>query len=106
MFVRLILSEYCVSDTFEASCAGDDVILMTRAVFGQMRLGRCVTEDLGYVGCHGDVLDLLNVKCSGKKHCSVPVVTASQDMIARSSCRPSLMQYLEADYKCVSGRFL
>ena len=94
---------YCNSDTFEASCAGDDVILMTQAVFGQMRLGRCITEDLGYVGCHGDVLDLLDAQCSGKKRCSLHVADSSPDMITRSNCRQSLLQYLEADYKCLAG---
>ena len=76
---------------------------MSKAQFGQMRIGRCVTEDLGYIGCHGDVLDILDNRCSGKKSCSLSVAAASRDMIPRSTCRQSLLQYLEADYQCVPG---
>ena len=95
------LSEYCIVESFDASCSSGDVIIMTQAHFGQMRVGRCIEEDLGYIGCSGDVIDLLDAQCSGRESCSVPVSNSA--MIAKSSCRKSLLQYLEADYECRPG---
>lgn len=96
-----LLTEYCNMESFDATCPEGDVILMTHAQFGQMRLGRCIEVDLGYVGCYGDVLGLLDRTCSGKTSCSVAV--GGRDMASTSNCAKSLMQYLEADYKCVKG---
>ena len=93
--------DYCNLESFDANCASGDVIVMTHAQFGQMRLGRCIEEDLGYIGCQGDVISLLDAQCSGRQSCSVAV--GGKEMIERSSCRTSLMQYLEADYQCLPG---
>ena len=38
---------------FEASCAEDEVVVMTTAQYGRMRPGRCVKKDYGYIGCSG-----------------------------------------------------
>ena len=50
--------EYCPWETFKATCKEDEVIAMETARYGRMRLGRCVKNDLGYVGCFTDVLYL------------------------------------------------
>ena len=71
---------------------------MTHARYGQMRIGRCVTADLGYIGCGADVMYLFDTKCSGKQSCSVRV--GDENMGERSSCLSGLEQYLEADYVC------
>ena len=34
--------EVCQTETFQASCPDDQVIIMTTAKYGRMRLGRCV----------------------------------------------------------------
>ena len=34
--------EVCQTETFQASCVDDQVIIMTSAKYGRMRLGRCV----------------------------------------------------------------
>ena len=77
------------------------MIVMTEAKFGQMKLGRCLDVDFGHLGCHGDVLDVMDLECSGKKECSVEV--GSLEMVAKSNCAKSLMQYLEAEYRCVES---
>ena len=71
---------------------------MTHARYGQMRVGRCVPTDLGYIGCGADVMYMFDTKCSGKQSCSVLV--GGENMGERSSCMSSLAQYLEADYVC------
>ena len=34
-------------EVFHAKCSPSEVIMMKNAVYGRMRLGRCVTVDLG-----------------------------------------------------------
>jgi len=36
--------------------------MLERAVYGRMRLGRCIVHDLGYLGCQRDVL--LTARCA------------------------------------------
>ena len=90
-------------EDFEAQCPDDHVIVMTEAKFGQMKLGRCLDVDVGHLGCHGDVIDVMDAHCSGKRECSVEL--GSQEVVSKSNCAKSLMQYLEADYTCVRGLY-
>jgi len=46
--------EYCQWESFNATCGRDQVILITAAVYGRMRVGRCVPYDY-YLGCSTDV---------------------------------------------------
>ena len=85
-------------ELFEASCAADEVIVMTYARFGQMRVGRCIATDLGYIGCGADVMYIFDDKCSGKQSCSVQV--GDENMDERSTCISGLKEYLQADYIC------
>ena len=34
-------------ETFHAECAEDEVIMMTHALFGRMKMGRCIESGLG-----------------------------------------------------------
>ena len=88
-------------EDFEAQCPDNQVIVMAEAKFGRMKLGRCLDVDVGHLGCYGDVLDVMDSECSGKKGCSVEV--GSLEMVAKSDCAKSLMQYLDAEYTCVRG---
>ena len=49
--------EYCQWETFSAKCPDGEMLLMKNGVYGRMRLGRCVKNDFGYIGCGSDVLD-------------------------------------------------
>ena len=86
---------------FSASCASDEVIVIERAQFGRMRVGRCVEVDLGYIGCGADVRYILDEECSGKRECEVQV--GDKNMKERSSCLKGLEQYLVANYTCREG---
>jgi hypothetical protein len=95
--------EYCYYDTFDARCPDGEVVVMTTAVYGRMRFGRCVKTNFGYIGCFTDVLDLLDRRCSGHRGCSVEVVEPTFDNIR--PCNVELKTYLEADYRCIRGRY-
>ena len=50
------IKEYCLTESFMTACSPDEVIVMSVARFGRMRLGGCVTRNYGNLGCYTDVL--------------------------------------------------
>ena len=40
-------TEYCSTEAFKAKCADGEVIVMTHALYGRMKVGKCVKVDLG-----------------------------------------------------------
>ena len=94
--------EYCMPEMFHAECDPGEVILMERAEFGRMELGRCVTRNYGHIGCTSDVLRLLDQFCSGREECHVSV---SDPLIVRTQpCPQDLASYLDASYRCIPGQ--
>jgi len=94
------IREYCLTEYFNASCPGpSDVILMTSAVYGRMRLGRCIRGDYN-LGCSNDVISLFDAQCSGRKSCDVSVRT----LVDIRPCQRDFASYLEASYICITGK--
>jgi len=86
---------------------------MTRAMYGRMRMGRCLEDEEGelfqrnvndpkFLGCSADVQHLMDIKCSGKHRCDVPLMSDS-DLGKVKPCHVSLKLYLEASYQCITG---
>ena len=67
-----------------------------------MKIGPCVKENLGFLGCNRDVTSLMASKCSGRQSCEVSV----QDQALHDSnpCSRDATYSLEVTYKCMSGR--
>ena len=76
LFINLLLTlyhlhiisvrDYCQTEQFKATCADDEVILITSAQYGRMSSGRCVKQNYGYIGCAANVLGISDSKCSGR----------------------------------------
>jgi len=106
------LSEYCNMETFRARCQHGDVIVMETALFGRMRVGRCITSDAYLtalqqldptsLGCSADVLGYVDRVCSGRSACDVSV--ASPELHQFRPCPEQLTMYLEATYSCLTGQ--
>lgn len=102
-----------MSETFQPRCLKNQVILMERADYGRMRIGRCITaeevdahrsvagDDPRYFGCSADVLVILHRKCSGRSECEVRSSEISAENI--KPCFPGLSVYLEVSYSCITG---
>ncbi|ELT88188.1 hypothetical protein CAPTEDRAFT_216978 [Capitella teleta] len=97
--VSAAVQEYCATESFNATCNPDEVIIIKSALYGRMHLGRCVEGDFGYIGCSVDVLSVLDRMCSGRRTCQFQVPLAEFD--ALRPCVPDLTSYLEADFECV-----
>ena len=93
--------EFCETETFQAQCQPDEVISMTVAKYGRMKIGRCVRKDLGYLGCFSDVLPIADRKCSGKQTCEIRMPDADFDQT--KPCLEELKTYMEARYDCIKG---
>jgi len=94
--------DYCLIESFHAQCRHwSDVILMEYAQFGRMELGRCVTRNFGHIGCSTDVINQLDVVCSGRPACDFSVSDPS--LVRTKPCPKDFTSYLEASYRCVPG---
>ena len=111
MFIFLILfyfagelSEYCTFEVFKANCAPDHVVVMTTAMYGRMRLGRCVTRDYGQLGCGLSVIGVLDRYCSGRRSCEMPpIYTSFKEENLAVNCHDDLPLFLLAEYRCING---
>lgn len=95
--------EVCDEEQFQPSCLRDEVLLVNAARFGRMQLGHCGTEDFGFLGCHKDVLQIVDGICSGQRECSIFVSGKNEDLMRDSPCNRNLVSYLEVDYNCIKG---
>jgi len=94
------ISEYCQLETFHASCPDGQVLYMDGAMYGRMRLGRCVRRDYGSIGCAADVLPHTDRLCSGRRTCSFQVA----ELNGNQPCPGDLTPYLDLNYTCISSR--
>ena len=92
--------EYCW-ETFNATCADNEVILITSARYGRMKLGRCLSRDY-YVGCSADVMPQADKICSGRHSCEMSIPDTSLHKL--QPCPKDLLAYLEASYTCIQGK--
>ena len=94
-------ASFCETETFHATCALDEVIVMTRAQYGRMRISRCVKLDYGHLGCEADVLELADARCSGRRRCEIRI--PDPEFAKNKPCPEDLKPYFEAAYQCVKG---
>ena len=90
-----------MTEAMQAVCKDDEIIIVTSAKYGRMKLGRCVKTDFGFVGCSRDVLDLVDKKCSGRRRCAINVPDPMFEEMR--PCNQEFKSYLEAAYACVKG---
>ena len=96
--------EYCTTETFRAECAVGEVILVRKALYGRMEIGRCVELNLGYIGCHEDVIRIVDARCSGKRTCEIRVPDTELEQL--HVCIRDLKSYLSVSYMCLKGKLL
>ena len=94
--------EYCDTDSFQAECPANHVIVMTSARFGRMASGRCIGDELGNMGCSSDALPMLDRLCSGRRVCQFEVFKLVERV--PTNCHKELAKYLNADYICTRGK--
>ena len=74
---------------------------MDTARYGRMQFGRCISKEYGYVGCSQEVLEYSDSRCSGRRHCQMPVSDFLKEQLR--PCPKDVTPYFEASYRCVQG---
>lgn len=96
--------QYCDAEVFSPSCAADEVVVVSEALYGRMRVGKCIEAEYAFsMGCASNVLPYLDLLCSGRRSCSVPI--AAWNLLANSqrNCTSKLQSYLEVHFSCIKG---
>jgi len=91
--------DVCMHEVFNASCRQGAVILMVLAVYGRMRIGRCINGDFN-IGCSKDVLSYFDAQCSTRQSCDVSI----RNLVEIHPCQRDFTSYLQASYKCIEGK--
>ena len=92
----LFVIEYCAGEISKPDFGGDNVINMKSALYGRMRLGRCVPIGFGYTGC-SNVHACMDSKCTGKQKCEIQAVNT--EIKTSDGCMAGIERYLQADYE-------
>ena len=96
--------ELCQTEVFRAQCtAADEVLFIKSALYGRMKIGKCVQTDYGHVGCNADVMQHTDRRCSGKRKCQIPIPDPVLDKV-KSNCPKEFKLYLQIFYECMQGK--
>ena len=76
---------------------------MTSAVYGRKKIGRCVEEDVGFLGCHNDALDVMDEECSGRRECQIIVSINKFRKDITGACNKAVAGYISTVFICMEG---
>ncbi|ELT90695.1 hypothetical protein CAPTEDRAFT_211533 [Capitella teleta] len=96
-------TEICAMEDFSAQCKYDEIMMITKASYGHIRLGRCAKRDFGHFGCYVDVTSFVSTQCTGKRVCELQI----KDIAASSvlpDCAEGLLTFVEISHICIKGR--
>ena len=99
--VGLVTREFCAYQTMDIKCDADRVVVMETALNGRMADGQCVSSLHGYIGCQKDVLDLVDLRCSGRHGCKMELPDKTLDLA--TPCPKDLVRFLMVSYRCLQG---
>ena len=94
--------DFCFLENFEARCPAGLQVSIIKAELGRMRLGKCITKDNGYVGCHDIVTEEVQMKCKGLETCIFHVSSLGPSVL---SCPGNRMSFLYVEHECLPGMF-
>ncbi len=95
----------CNRDTFEGRCATGSVLEMTAARYGRVKVGDCISSNLGFLGCGKDALPEMDAWCSGRQSCSVKVDKEDNvELNEGNTCVKDVESHLEVQYRCSAGK--
>ena len=92
-------------EVFNPVCHEDEVIVMQTAWYGHIKIGRCIDEDIGRLGCFVDQLSVMDKMCSGRQSCQVAFSDSVMEGEFPCTLSKSFVRYLEASFICHKGEF-
>ena len=109
-------NEFCQFEIFQPQCSKNDVIIISGAIYGRMRIGKCITakeissegdmvENRRYLGCSADIMDVIDQKWSLKSNCQIRILDSELGFDQNTPCLSGLKLYLEVNYTCINGEW-
>ncbi|ELT90705.1 hypothetical protein CAPTEDRAFT_211543 [Capitella teleta] len=68
---QAIETEVCSHETYSSQCQYDEILVITKAIYGHIRQGRCAIRDVGHFGCFTDVTSYMESQCLSQRSCIV-----------------------------------
>lgn len=96
------VTESCERETFTARCPYSQQIIITKALYGHMALGKCLTVDFGHLGCAADITDIVSQRCDGKQKCEIDI--DDDEIVNEEPCLNGLELYMEITHACIPGK--
>ena len=96
-------TDFCIRDTFVASCRSGEMLHIRESLLGVMRPSRCTSASGNepHMGCYGNVTRKVQEKCEGKSYCEFGVF----NMVGGdTTCPSNVMQYLNVWHMCAAGK--
>ena len=93
-----------MTEIFNPRCSEDEVVIMQTARYGHIKLGRCIDEDVGRLGCYIEQLSVMDRLCSGKQSCEVAFSDSLMEGEFPCTLSRSFARYLEASFTCRKGK--
>ncbi|CAD5123714.1 DgyrCDS12033 [Dimorphilus gyrociliatus] len=101
----LVNEELCTAINGEKrsiSCSRGHIIIVKRAFYGRERVGNCVEETMGHIGCSVNALEYYQKKCNGNATCKFLIPDGHLE--GRKPCKNNeLKNYLDIGYDCVKA---
>ncbi|ESN96078.1 hypothetical protein HELRODRAFT_189099 [Helobdella robusta] len=102
--------EHCNGELFAPTCQHGEVVVIKKALYGRMNIGKCLTEseleaygsqktNPKFYGCKKDVTAFLSEVCSMKNRCDLRITDL--DKFANGLCHPGLRLHLNVAYSCL-----
>ena len=88
-------------ESFQAGCGTGEVLVIQTALYGHIRLGKCVRHDLGFLGCTTDATGIMDDLCSGRNACETVNVA---NIFEHTRVCDGLEKYMEVSHTCVRGK--
>ncbi|ELU00784.1 hypothetical protein CAPTEDRAFT_190616 [Capitella teleta] len=97
--------DICDGEALNLECPDSQVLLMKRAHYGRMQIGKCIRRDLGFLGCQSSVLGKMDSLCSGFQRCDMPSINRKMFELD-DGCSSEVYSYLSLSYECLTAEGL
>jgi len=98
LFFKDTPRDYCLDESLNISCRHSSLILITSAMYGRMRLGRCIAGDFN-LGCSVNLIAYFDSQCTARPVCDVSI----RNLVDIHPCQKDYISYLEVSYKCIES---
>ncbi|ELU17649.1 hypothetical protein CAPTEDRAFT_209495 [Capitella teleta] len=99
---QAVESEVCAHEAYASQCQYDEILVITKAIYGHIRQGRCARRDFGHFGCFTDVTSYMESVCASQRSCTISMTDVIENNIL-PDCADGLATLMDVTHVCVKG---